>query len=127
MKARAGLGLGDLDVEDYSDPAKFKRDNAVLFDAISVTVGSRYIVDSSKRADRLQLLMANRNLMFSNISGTRAKVDLFFLRKNRKHQLKQGKEPHGLIRRIGDYIRTNRRIYNLIKDRPTPWSLRELA
>jgi Sulfotransferase family len=119
MKAHAGLGLGDIDVENYADPAKFNRDNAALFDAISAAVDSRYIVDSSKRVDRLELLMANQALAVFPIFLIRDPKGQICssLRKNRKHQ-KHGKDPQGLVRRIGDYIWTNRRIYNLVKDRP---------
>jgi hypothetical protein len=119
LKARVGLSLADVNIEDYSDPVRFNQDNAIVFEAIFATVGRTYIVDSSKRVERLELLMANQALDVFPIFLLRDPKGQICssLRKNPKHQ-KHGKEPRRLIKRIGDYIWTNRRIYNLVKDRP---------
>jgi hypothetical protein len=119
LQARAGLSLADVNIEDYSDPGKFNADNTALFEALSATIGGRYIVDSSKRVERLELLIANQALDVFPIFLLRDPKGQICssLRKNPKHR-KHGKEPRGLVRRIGDYICTNRRIYNLIKGRP---------
>jgi hypothetical protein len=115
-KARIGLTLSDLNIENYSDVRAFDRDNAVLFDAISAASKKRYVVDSSKHLERLERLINNLAL------------DVFpiFLLRDPKGQIcsalrkhaKPDENAYGFIRLIGSYVRTNRRIRKLIKRRP---------
>jgi hypothetical protein len=57
VRERAGLSLRDLDTAS-TDPARFARDNALLFDAVAAVTGASLLVDSSKRPRRLAMLRA---------------------------------------------------------------------
>jgi hypothetical protein len=114
-----GQSLGELNVEDYDNPGSFARDNVVLFDAISTAANKRYIVDSSKTSDRLERLLANPELDVFPIFLVRdPKGQICSLL--RKNEINSGleKNTYGLIRLIGNYVATNRRIYRLVRHRP---------
>ena len=104
-----GRTISELNVEDYNDVESFDRDNVVLFESVSAVVGKNYIVDSSKDVTRLKLLMEYRDL------------DVFpiFLLRNPKGQICSfQKSKWSLARMIWNYVRTNREIYGLLKNRP---------
>lgn len=104
-----GRPIGELNVENYADQESFATDNAALFEAIATVAGTRYVVDSSKQVARLALLIKNPAL------------DLFpiFLIRDPKGQIcSSQKTSTGLARLIGNYVRTNREIYELVKNRP---------
>ena len=118
--ARLGRGLGELNVEDYADVASFDGDNAVLFDAISMAAQKRYIVDSSKHLDRLERLLANPAIEVFPIFLVRDPKGQICsaLGKNKKKNARSEKDTYGLVRLIGNYVATNRRIHKLIKNCP---------
>ena len=108
-KAAAGRTIGELNVEDYDEVESFDRDNTALFQAIVSVSGKRYVVNSSKHIARLSLLIKNSAL------------DVFpiFLLRDPKGQICSSKKPSAsLVKLIGNYVRTNREIYELVKDRP---------
>ena len=108
-KAATGRTIGELNVEDYDEAESFDRDNAALFQAIATVSGKRYVVDSSKHVTRLSLLIENPAL------------DVFpvFLLRDPKGQICSSKKTSAsLLRLIGNYVRTNREIHELVKDRP---------
>ena len=108
-KAAAGRTIGELNVEDYDEVESFDRDNAALFQAIATVSGKRYVVDSSKHVARLSLLIKNPAL------------DVFpvFLLRDPKGQICSSKKSSAsLVKLIGNYVRTNREIHELVKDRP---------
>ena len=109
-------GLGELNTENYSDLAGFGRDNAVLFDAISIAVNKRYIVNSSKHIDRLELLFTNQELDV---------YPIFLVRDPRgqicsalRKKAKPEENAYGFFRLIGSYVATNRKIHKLILEAP---------
>ena len=57
-----GRRIDQLNVEDYEAREPFDQDNIALFNAISITAGKQFVVDSSKSRSRLQLLLANKKL-----------------------------------------------------------------
>ncbi|MGH6824188.1 sulfotransferase [Methyloceanibacter sp.] len=104
-----GRTIGELNVEDYDEVKSFDRDNAALFQAIASVSGKRYVVDSSKHVARLSLLTENPAL------------DVFpiFLLRDPKGQICSSKKSSAsLAKLIGNYVRTNREIHELVKDRP---------
>jgi hypothetical protein len=104
-----GRAIGELNVENYADRRSFDADNTALFEAIATVAGTRYVVDSSKQVARLALLIKNPAL------------DVFpiFLIRDPKGQICScQKTSTGLARLIGNYVRTNREIYDLVKNRP---------
>ena len=108
-KAATGRAIGELNVEDYDEVESFDRDNAALFQAIATVSGKRYVVDSSKHVARLSLLIKNPAL------------DVFpvFLLRDPKGQICSSKKSSAsLVKLIGNYVRTNREIHELVKDRP---------
>jgi len=108
-KAATGRTIGELNVEDYDEAESFHRDNAALFQAIATVSGKRYVVDSSKHVARLSLLIKNPAL------------DVFavFLLRDPKGQICSSKKSSAsLVKLIGNYVRTNREIHELVKDRP---------
>jgi hypothetical protein len=107
-KTATGRTIGELNVEDYHDKMSFDEDNAALFRAISTVAGKRYIVDSSKRVDRLSLLIANPSLDV---------FPIFLLRDPKGQICSSQKGSESLVRLIGNYVRTNREIYELVKQR----------
>ena len=115
-KAQLGRGLGELNTENYADLSGFKRDNAILFGAISVAINKRYVVDSSKHIERLELLLTNHEL----------DVYPIFLLRDPKGQIcsalrkkaKPEENAYGFFRLIGSYVATNRRIHKLIQHAP---------
>ena len=106
-----GRKIDQLNVEDYEARESFDRDNVALFNAIAITAGKQFVVDSSKSRSRLQLLMANSKLTVFPI----------FLLRNPKGQiyssLKRQRSASAFARLIGDYVVTNRQIYTIIKRR----------
>jgi hypothetical protein len=108
-QAANGRTIGELNVENYEDKARFDEDNVALFQAISAVSGKRYVVDSSKQVTRLALLLENPAL----------DVHPIFLLRDPKGQIcSSQKTASSLIRLIGNYVRTNREIYELVKQRP---------
>jgi hypothetical protein len=108
-KAAIGRTIGELNVEDYDEVESFDRDNSALFQAIASVSGKRYVVDSSKHVARLSRLIKNPAL------------DVFpiFLLRDPKGQICSSKKSSAsLVKLIGNYVRTNREIYELVKDRP---------
>ena len=107
-KTATGRTIAELNVEDYHNRQNFDEDNAALFQAIATVAGKRYVVDSSKQAGRLSLLMKNPAL------------DVFpiFLIRDPKGQIcSSQRKSESLIRLIENYVRTNREIHELVKDR----------
>ena len=108
-KSATGRTIGDLNVEDYEDKVRFDEDNVALFQAIVAVSGKRHIVNSSKHVTRLALLLQNPAL----------DVHPIFLIRDPKGQIcSSQKTESGLIRLIGNYVRTNREIHDLVKHRP---------
>ena len=108
-EATIGRTIGQLNVEDYEDVKGFDRDNAALFQAIAAVSGKRFVVDSSKHVTRLSLLIENPAL------------DVFpvFLIRDPKGQICSSQSPSStLVKLIKNYVRTNRAIYELVKNRP---------
>jgi hypothetical protein len=107
-EAAIGRMIGELNVEDYDDGESFDHDNVALFQAISAAAEKSCIVDSSKQVTRLARLIGNPAL------------DVFpiFLLRDPKGQICSSKRSSNLIKLIGDYVRTNREIYDLVKHRP---------
>jgi Sulfotransferase family len=107
-EAAIGRTIGELNVEDYDDGESFDRDNVALFRAISAAAEKSYVVDSSKQVTRLARLIGNPAL------------DVFpiFLLRDPKGQICSSKRSSSLSKLIGDYVRTNREIYDLVKHRP---------
>ena len=104
-----GRTIGELNVEDYNNQERFAEDNVALFQAISEMSGKRYIVDSSKHAVRLSLLLENPALEV---------LPIFLLRDPKGQICSSQKTSSSIIRLIGNYVRTNREIYDLVKHRP---------
>ena len=108
-KSATGRTIGDLNVEDYEHKAQFDEDNAALFQAIAAAAGKNYVVDSSKHVTRLALLLENPEL----------NVHPIFLIRDPKGQIcSSQKTESSLVRLIGNYVRTNREIHQLVKHRP---------
>ena len=115
LTAGHGLGLGDLNVENYAKVETFNVDNVLLYNAVSMVSKKACIVDSSKHLNRLQLVIDHPEL------------DVFpiFLLRNPKGQIcsalrKTGKpeeNAYGFMRLIASYVRTNYRIHRLIAHR----------
>jgi hypothetical protein len=108
-KTATGRTIAELNVEDYGSRENFDADNTALFQAISAVAGKRHVVDSSKHAGRLSLLMKNPAL------------DLFpiFLIRDPKGQIcSSQRKSESLIRLVENYVRTNREIHGLVKNRP---------
>jgi len=108
-EAKIGRTIRDLNVEDYDHVDTFNDDNVALFEAIATVAGKRHVVDSSKQVTRLARLLENPDL------------DVFpvFLLRDPKGQIcSSQKGVSSLVKLIGNYVRTNREIYDLIKDRP---------
>lgn len=104
-----GRTIRDLNVEDYDDRATFNEDNVALFRAIATVAGKSNIVDSSKHVTRLARLLESPDL------------DVFpvFLLRDPKGQIcSSQKSEAGLVKLIGNYVRTNREIHDLVKNRP---------
>jgi hypothetical protein len=104
-----GRTIRELNVEDYGDRDTFNEDNVALFQAIATVAGKSNIVDSSKHVTRLARLLESPDL------------DVFpvFLLRDPKGQIcSSQKSELGLVKLIGNYDRTNREIYDLVKNRP---------
>jgi len=104
-----GRTIRELNVEDYGDRDTFNEDNVALFQAIATVAGKSNIVDSSKHVTRLARLLESPDL------------DVFpvFLLRDPKGQIcSSQKSELGLVKLIGNYVRTNREIYDLVKNRP---------
>jgi len=114
-----GQSLSELNVENYNNNESFFCDNLVLFDAISTAANTRYVVDSSKNPDRLERLLANPELDVFPIFLLRDPKGQICssLRKNEINSW-LGKSTYNLIRLIGNYVATNRRIFKLVKHHP---------
>jgi hypothetical protein len=108
-EASIGRTIGELNVEDYDEVESFDRDNTALFQAIAEVSGTNYVVDSSKKVERLERLMANDALEI---------IPVFLLRDPKGQMCSAQKRPTGFVRMIGNYVRTNRRIYQLVSNRP---------
>ena len=108
-KAATGQTIGELNVEDYEDKAQFDEDNVALFEAIAAVSGKHYVVDSSKQVTRLALLLENPALDV---------YPIFLIRDPKGQICSSQKTASSLLRLIGNYVRTNREIYDLVKHRP---------
>src|SRR6185312_16014039 len=108
-KAATGRTIGVLNVEDYQDKAQFDEDNVALFEAIAAVSGKHYVVDSSKQVTRLALLLENPALDV---------YPVFLIRDPKGQICSSQKTAASLLRLIGNYVRTNREIYDLVKHRP---------
>jgi len=108
-KAATGRTIGVLNVEDYEDKAQFDEDNVALFEAIAAVSGKHYVVDSSKQVTRLALLLENPGLDV---------YPIFLIRDPKGQICSSQKTASSLLRLIGNYVRTNREIYDLVKHRP---------
>ena len=108
-KAATGRTIGELNVEDYEDKAQFDEDNVALFEAIAAVSGKHYVVDSSKQVTRLALLLENPGLDV---------YPIFLIRDPKGQICSSQKTASSLLRLIGNYVRTNREIYDLVKHRP---------
>jgi hypothetical protein len=108
-KAATGQTIGELNVEDYQDKAQFDEDNVALFEAIAEVSGKHYVVDSSKQVTRLALLLENPALDV---------YPVFLIRDPKGQICSSQKTAASLLRLIGNYVRTNREIYDLVKHRP---------
>ncbi|WP_324749635.1 sulfotransferase [Sphingomonas sp. LY54] len=58
VRSVSDLGLADLDPA-APDPERFHRDNKLLFDAVAKATGASLLVDSSKRIQRCERLVAS--------------------------------------------------------------------
>jgi hypothetical protein len=108
-EAKVGRTIKHLNVEDYDEVESFDRDNAALFQAIATVSGKRYVVDSSKHAGRLSLLIKNPALDV---------FPIFLLRDPKGQICSSRRSSASLVKLIGNYVRTNREIHELVKDRP---------
>ena len=108
-KEATGRTIGELNVEDYEDKAQFDEDNVALFEAIAAVSGKHYVVDSSKQVTRLALLLENPALDV---------YPIFLIRDPKGQICSSQKTASSLLRLIGNYVRTNREIYDLVKHRP---------
>jgi len=118
-EAAIGRTIAELNVEDYAETESFDRDNVALFQAISAVAEKRYVVDSSKQVARLARLLENPAFDVLPIFLLRnPKGQICSSRKIPVRLTKKQKTPTSLVRLIGNYVRTNREIYDLVKDRP---------
>lgn len=118
-EAAIGRTISELNVEDYAETESFDRDNVALFQAISAVAEKRYIVDSSKQVVRLAHLLENPAFDVFPIFLLRdPKGQICSSRKIPARLTKLRKTPISLVKHIGNYVRTNRDIYDLVKDRP---------
>ncbi len=108
-KANIGRTIRDLNVEDYDDVDTFNEDNVALFEAIATVAGKSNVVDSSKQVMRLARLLQIPNLDV---------FPIFLLRDPKGQICSSQKDSSSLVKLIGNYVRTNREIYNLVKNRP---------
>jgi len=108
-EAAVGRTIGELNVEDYTDQRSFNEDNKALFQAISTVAGKRHVVDSSKNVERLALLFENPALDV---------YPIFLLRDPKGQICSSQKRSESLVRLIGNYVRTNREIHQLVRGRP---------
>jgi hypothetical protein len=108
-QSAVGRTIGELNVEDYEDRAQFDEDNVALFEAIATVSGKHYVVDSSKQVTRLALLLENPALDV---------YPIFLIRDPKGQICSSQKTASSLLRLIGNYVRTNREIYDLVKHRP---------
>jgi len=108
-KSAVGRTIGELNVEDYGNQKGFNEDNAALFQAISTVAEKGHVVDSSKNVERLALLFDN----------TALEVHPIFLLRDPKGQIcSSQKRSESLVRLIGNYVRTNREIHELVRGHP---------
>src|SRR5262245_10158305 len=108
-KSAVGRTIGELNVEDYGNQKRFNEDNAALFRAISAVAEKGHVVDSSKNVERLALLFEN----------TALEVHPIFLLRDPKGQIcSSQKRSESLVRLIGNYVRTNREIHELVRGHP---------
>jgi Sulfotransferase family len=108
-KTATGRTIGELNVENYDNQKSFDEDNVALFQAIATVSGKRYVVDSSKHVARLALLIENPALDV---------FPIFLLRDPKGQICSSQKTSASLVKLIGNYVRTNREIYELVRDRP---------
>lgn len=108
-EATIGRTIRELNVESYNEVESFDRDNVALFQAISAVADKRYVVDSSKHVLRLARLIENPALDV---------VPIFLLRDPKGQICSSQKRTSSLIKFIRNYVRTNRGIYGIVKERP---------
>jgi Sulfotransferase family len=108
-KAQIGRTIRDLNVEDYDNVDTFNEDNVALFEAIATVAGKSKVVDSSKQVTRLARLLEIPDLDV---------FPIFLLRDPKGQICSSQKDSSSLVKLIGNYVRTNREIYDLVKNRP---------
>jgi hypothetical protein len=113
-QAATGVSLGEFNVEDYDQHRTFARDNPALFAAISEVSGKEFIVDSSKSARRLALLVERSPLDVFTIflvRDPRGQICSML----RKNKVGRQDELYSLAQK---YVSTNLGIQTLVADRP---------
>ena len=108
-EASIGRTIGELNVEDYDDVESFDRDNVALFQAIAEVSGTNYVINSSKQVNRLERLVANDALQI---------IPIFLLRDPKGQMCSATKRPTSFVKMIDNYVRTNRKIYQIVSKRP---------
>jgi Sulfotransferase family len=108
IEASIGRTIGNINVENYDDAESFDRDNAAVFRAVAEVSGKDYVVDSSKQIERLERLMA--------IDAIEV-IPVFLLRDPKGQMCSAQKRPIGFVKLIENYVRTNRRIYHLVRNK----------
>lgn len=116
VQERWGRTLGDLNIDNYDDMDGCRRDNRILFEAVGAVSGAGFVVDSSKEAKRLEMLLETPGL------------DVFpiFLVRNPKGQIlsvtrsseRKQKNLGGFTGLIGNYSYQNSRIHRIVRNRP---------
>jgi hypothetical protein len=111
-----GRTLRDLNIDTYRDVESFRRDNRLLFEAVGAVSGVGIVVDSSKDAARMQMLLDTPGLELLPI----------FLARNPKGQIlslfrsgeRKARHFGGLPAMIGNYSRQNGAIHRILLNRP---------
>jgi hypothetical protein len=111
-----GRTLADLNIDGYDEIEGCRRDNLLLFEAVGAISGAAYIVDSSKEAKRLEMLLHSPGL----------EVLPIFLVRNPKGQIlsvtrsgeRKRQDRGALADLIGNYTLQNSMIDRIVRDRP---------
>jgi hypothetical protein len=108
-QSSVGRSISEVNVENYKDRERFGEDNLALFQAIATVAEKTHVVDSSKSAARLSLLISNSSLDV---------FPIFLLRDPKGQICSARRRPISLPHLIGSYVRTNREIHAAVRDRP---------
>lgn len=111
-----GRTLTDLNIDTYSDMEGCRRDNRLLFEAVGAVSGAGFVIDSSKDARRLEMLLETPGL----------EVMPVFLVRNPKGQIlsvtrsgqRKQRNLGNLASQIGNYSYQNTRIHRILRNRP---------